>query len=210
VIGAFAAFPDKAAPVPGIRRMVEYGTAIVVSADGDLIVPAHVTDECQSITLPGLGHAERIAVDKASDLALIRVYGARNLVAVTLAADGSRLSDVTLVGVADPLTQGGAAEVTSTQAHRTAQGVDPAPKLGFSGAAAADAHGALAGMVDLNPPVVAGGGAPSQGSMLVPVETIRTFLKAQDIPGVPGMALASATDQAPITQSVVRVACVRK
>jgi len=212
VIGAFSGFPDHASPVPGIRRMVEYGTAIVVSGDGDLIAPAHVTDDCQSITLPGLGHAERIAVDKTTDLALIHVYGARNLVAAVFAADGGRGVDLTLVGVADPLTQAGAAEVTSTAAHRTAQGLDPAPKLGFSGAAAADSRGALAGMVDLNPPVVAGGGAPSQGATVVPVETIRVFLNGQAILKAQGMALGAVSDQAPapMEQSVVRIACVRK
>ena len=64
VVGAFTAFPDpNASPAPGIRRMVEYGTAIAVSGDGDLITTAHVTDDCQAITLPGLGHAERVATE---------------------------------------------------------------------------------------------------------------------------------------------------
>jgi hypothetical protein len=205
VVGTYIGFPDHASPVPGIRRIVEYGTAIVVSSDGDLIAPAHITDDCQAITLPGLGHAERLAVDKANDLALIHVYGLRNLVPAALAGEGatSNGADFKLVGVADPLAQAGGVEVTSAVSHRTAQGIEPAPKPGFSGAAAADARGALAGMVDLKPSAVAGGGAPS--AMLVPAEAIRAFLQGRGI-----TPAAAAPDHDPIEQSVVRVACVRK
>ena len=206
IVGTYSGFPDPhASPVPGVRRMVEYGTAIVVSSNGDLIAPAHLTDDCQAITLPGLGHAERLAADQANDLALIHVYGVRNLVPAALAGDGANANgtDFKLVGVADPLAQGGEAQVTSAVSHRTAQGIDPAPKPGFSGAAAADARGALAGMVDLKPSVVAGGGAP--GATLVPVATIRAFLQGRGI-----TPAAAAPDHAPIEQSVVRVVCVRK
>jgi len=203
VVGAFTAFPDpNASQAPGIRRMVEYGTAIVVSGDGDLIATAHVTDDCQAITVSGLGHAERVATDKANDLALIHVYGAHNLVPAALAGDGNG-TDFKLIGVADPLAQAGAAEVTSAVCRRTGQGFEPAPKPGFSGAAVADARGAVAGMVDFKPSAVAGGGA--QGATLVPVETIRAFLQARGI-----TPAAAASDHAPIELSVVRVACVRK
>ena len=92
----------------------------------------------------------------------------------------------------------------SVPARVTAQGIEPAPKLGFSGAAAVDARGRLAGMVDLRPAVVAGsGGAAAQGATLVPVETIRAFLQAQHI--APAVAAGAA-----INQSVLRVICVRK
>jgi hypothetical protein len=203
VVGSYAAFPDpNASPVPGIRRMVEYGTAIVVSSGGDLIAPAHITDDCEAITLPGLGHAERVATDKANDLALLHVYGARELIPAALAGDGNG-TDFKLVGVADPLAQAGAAQVSSAVCRRTAQGIEPAPKPGFAGAAVADPRGALAGMVDLKPSVVAGSGA--QSATLVPVEAIRAFLQARGI--APG---AVASDHVPIELSIVRVVCVRK
>src|SRR5580704_6499406 len=80
----FQGFPDPtAAPPPGLRRSVEYGTAIVVSGQGHLITPAQIADGCQAIAIPGFGHAERIAVDKANDIALLRVYGAQDLLPVT-------------------------------------------------------------------------------------------------------------------------------
>jgi hypothetical protein len=198
----YQGFPDpSAAPPPGLRRSVEYGTAIVVSSRGDMIAPVQVVDGCQSITIVDFGHAERIAEDKANDLALLRVYGAQDLLPVALAGDGAAGDDLTLVGIADPLAQAGGGAVTRAPAHRNAQGLDPAPKLGFSGAAAIDAQGRFAGMVDLQSTAVAGAGAVSQAT-LIPAETLRVFLQAQNI--------APASGRTPIDQSVVRVICVRK
>jgi hypothetical protein len=202
---AFIGFPDpSAAPPPGLRRRVEYGSAIVVGSDGELITPARNVDECQTITVPPFGHAERIAEDKTGGLALIRLYGARNLVAAPLADASPPSADITLVGVADPLAQAGEAIATVVPAHLTGQALEPAPRLGFSGAAAVDARGRLAGLVDLRPSVLAGsGGTATAGAALIPVETIRAFLQVQRIAPVP------AADGA-INQSVLRVICVRK
>jgi hypothetical protein len=204
IANAFVGFPDpNAAPPPGLRRRVEYGSAIVVGSDGDLITPARNVDECQTITVPPFGHAERIADDKTGGLALIRLYGARNLVAATLADASVPDADVTLVGVADPLAQSGEGTATAIPAHLTGQAVEPAPKLGFSGAAAVDARGRLAGLVDLRSSVMAGTGAAAAGATLVPVETIRAFLQVQHIAPAPAAGGA-------INQSVLRVICVRK
>jgi hypothetical protein len=197
----YQGFPDpNAAAPPGLRRGVEYGTAIVVSGQGHLITSAQIADGCQAIAIPGFGHAERIAADKANDIALLRVYGAQDLSPVTLAGDSSG-DDLTLVGIADPLAQAGGGLVTRAAARRNAQGLDPAPKLGFSGAAAVDAQGRFAGMVDLSSTAVAGAAAVSQAT-LIPVETLRAFLQAQNI--------ALTTGRNAIDQSVVRVICVRK
>jgi hypothetical protein len=198
----YQGFPDPAAaPPPGLRRSVEYGTAIVVSGRGDVIAPAQVVDGCQSITITGFGHAERIAEDKANDIALLRVYGAQDLVPAALGGDSGAGDELTLVGIADPLAQAGGGAVTRASAHRSTQGLDPAPKLGFSGAAAVDAQGRFAGMVDLSSTAVAGAGAVSQVA-LIPIETLRAFLQAQNVALTAGR---NATDQ-----SVVRVICVRK
>jgi hypothetical protein len=199
---SYQGFPDpSAAPPPGLRRGVEYGTAIVVSGQGHLITSAQIADGCQAITIPGFGHAERIAADKANDVALLRVYGAQDLLPVALAGDSGAGDDLTLVGVADPLAQAGGGAVTRAPAHRSAQGLDPAPKLGFSGAAVVDAQGRFAGMVDLQSTAVAGAGAVSRAT-LIPVDTLRVFLQAQNI------ALSNGHNA--IDQSVVRVICVRK
>ena len=199
---SYQGFPDpNAAPPPGLRRSVEYGTAIVVSGQGHLITSAQITDGCQAIAILGFGHAERIAVDKANEIALLRVYGAQNLLPAALAGDSAVGDDLTLVGVADPLAQAGGGTVTRTSAHRNTQGLDPAPKLGFSGAAAIDAQGRFAGMVDLSSTAVAGAGVVGQAT-LISTETLRVFLQAQNI--------APVSSHTPIDQSVVRVICVRK
>ena len=198
----YQGFPDpNAASPPGLRRSVEYGTAIVVSGQGHLIASAQIADGCQAITIPGFGHAERIAADKASDVALLRVFGAQDLLPAALGGDTGAGDDLTLVGVADPLAQAGGGAVIRAAAHRSTQGLDPAPKLGFSGAAAIDAQGRFAGMVDLSSTAVAGAGAVSQAT-LIPVETLRAFLQTQNI--------ALTTGRGAIDQSVVRVICVRK
>jgi peptidoglycan hydrolase-like protein with peptidoglycan-binding domain len=207
--GAFQGFPDaRAAPPPGTRRSVEYATAIVASAAGDLIAPGRATEACRSLVVPGLGHAERIAADETNDLALLRLYGARNLVPVALGGDSGKGDVLTLVGVADPLAQAGAAAVTSVAARRSGQGVEPVPRLGFAGAAAVDAQGRFAGMVDLRSPATAGGGSVLPLATLVPADALRGFLATQGIK--PETAAAPATDHAAIEKSVVRVICVRK
>ena len=200
---AFQGFPDqRTGPPPGIRQSVEYGTGIVVSSRGHLIALGRITDQCQAITVPGFGHADRIAEDKTNDLALLRLYGARNLAPAPLAGESSKADALTLFGIAGPLAQAGDGTVTSTPAHLTAQGVEPAPILGFSGAAAVDAQGRFAGVVALKSPVVAGAGAMSRLATLVPADAVRAFLGAQGI--------ALATGHAAMDQSVVRIICVRK
>ena len=199
---AFQGFPDRTAALPpGVKRSVEYGTAVVVSARGELLTAAHNVDDCQSITVAGLGHAERIAVDKSGGVALIRLYGAQHLPPAALGGDSATGDDLTLVGVADPLAQAGGSAVARASARRSAQSLTPAPQPGFAGAAAVDGQGRIAGMVDMQAAVVAGPGAPAQ-AMLVPAETLRAFLQAQNI--------APAMGNAAIDQSVMRAICVRK
>src|SRR5262249_56105789 len=98
----------------------------------------------------GCGNAWRVAADKASGLALLQVFAARDLTPAAL-ADGGRGSDVTLVGIADPQTQDGGSAVSSLKARvlaasGAAQQIEPAPALGFAGAAALDGDASVAGM----------------------------------------------------------------
>jgi hypothetical protein len=202
VSDTFQGFPDpNAGPLPGRKRGVEYGTAVVVSSRGHLIVPREIADECQAITVPGFGHADRVAEDKANDIALLRLYGARNLTPAPLGGETGKGGDVTLVGIADPLAQASGSAVSNAAAHLTTQGVEPAPKPGFSGAAAINAQGRFAGMVVLKSPVVAGIAATNPQAALVPADAVRAFLQAQ------GITLAES--HSAMDQSVVRVICVR-
>jgi trypsin-like peptidase/putative peptidoglycan binding protein len=199
---SFAGFPDPtAAPPAGQERAVEYGTAIVADKSGALITARRATADCQAITVPGFGHAVRIAADEADDLALIRLFGARDLVPAALAGD-SQGDDLVLVGVADPAAQGGGAAVSRTAAHLNGQGIEPAPKPGFSGAAAVDPQGRFVGMVVLKSQSAAGNIPATQSASLVPAAAVRAFLAAH------GITPASGRDA--IDRSILRVICVRK
>jgi hypothetical protein len=195
----FDGFPGPdAAPVPNRKRAVEYGSAIVVSASGDLLTLKSITEQCQSITVPRYGHADRVAEDETDDLALLRLYGARGLDPAALAGKDDGGDRLTLFGVAAPPAGDGAVHAIAAQS--TGQGVGPAPPPGFSGAAAVDSDGVFIGIVDLKPAVVAGSGAAPQ-VVLVPAAAVRSFLDAH------GMTAANAPQ--PMDRSVVQMICVR-
>ncbi len=204
---AFAPFggdsAQTAAPPP--RRKVEYATGIVVGADGAILTDRAAVEACDFVVVAGLGPAERVRDDAAHDLALLRVYGAGDLTPASFAATPPR-NDVTVTGIADPQNQAGGAAVSTMASHLASLGgdvkLDPAPGLGFSGAAVTDADGRLAGLALVRAPVVAGpAGAPTQAS-LVSAEVVRGFLA--------GAKVAAAKDGALAKASVVRVICVRK
>ena len=73
------------------------------------------------ITIPGLGHAERLADDKDSALTLLRVYGANGLAPIRWSGAAPGGDAFTLLGIADPQTQGGGSAVTATPAKLRAE-----------------------------------------------------------------------------------------
>ena len=206
---AFTPFPSGAGPV--MRKTVDYGTGIVVSDDGAILVDREIADGCMAITIGGLGNADVAADDRDHGLVLLRVYGARGLKPLAL-ADGAAKASVDLFGVADPQSQGGAAAVSSVKAQVTSVGasgdlaLSPPPGFGFSGAAALDENGKFAGVALLKPVVVAtastANAAPAAQGVLVTVDTVREFLKAN------GVAANGTSSDA--KAAVVRVICVRK
>ena len=209
---AFTPFPGvsgvaaMAGPIP--KRKVEYGTGIVVSTAGHILTDREVTEGCNVIVVSGYGDADREAEDKSTGLALLRIYGAPDLVAATFSGDAAKGPDLTLLGIADPQSQGGGGAISARAAKARGETVDPAPQPGFSGAAALDGQGRLVGMVELKTSVVANVGAASAQpqATLVSAPTIRAFLAAQKLApataGRPGVDAAKA--------SLVRVICVRK
>ena len=207
---AFNAFPAAvqiAGPPP--RKTVEYGTGVVVSDDGAILADRQITDGCLTVAIAGFGNADRVAEDKAHDLVLLRIYGARGLKPLSL-ANAATKTTLDLTGIADPQNQGGGAAVTGVKASVVQLGggsdiaLTPAPALGFSGAAALDGDGRFAGVSLLKPVQVAGStdGVPAAQAVLVTADTVRGFLKTNGV----NAAGASADAKA----SVVRVICVRK
>jgi peptidoglycan hydrolase-like protein with peptidoglycan-binding domain len=189
------------------RRMVEYGTGVFVSSVGHVLTDRRLIDGCNVIALPGLGNAERVATDAGGELALLRLYGARNLTPIGMLGGAPGGTSVTLVGIADPQTQGGGAAISAVSAKLGATETSPLetpPAPGFSGAAALDAQGRFAGMAVVKAPLVAGpGGAPR--AAIVPAERIRNFLEVNYIAPSSGTAGVEAAKL-----SVTRVICVRK
>ncbi len=207
VIAMSSAFAPFADPGQQPRRLVEYSTGVVVGSAGELIADRDASDGCQTITVTGLGSAERLHEDKASGLALLQVYGVRGLKPVALAQATPDQGAVTLLGIADPQAQGGGSAVSSVAARLAQTGgtrtIDPAPGVGFAGAAILDAKHQLVGLVALKPSVVAGAAPPRPQAEAIPVETIRAYLQAQHV------ATAEQPGDDP-KASVMRVICVRK
>jgi len=207
---AFNAFP-AGAQGPAPRKTVEYSTGIVVTENGAIVADREATDGCQAVAVQGFGNVDRIAEDRDRGLALLRTYGARGLKPLAL-ADGAAKASVEVVGIADPQNQGGGAAVTSVKAQVTQVGtggdlaLSPAPGLGFSGAPALDDSGKFAGVALLKPVVVAAAtatnAAPASQSVLVASDTVREFLKANEV-----TANGTSSDA---KAAVVRVICVRK
>jgi hypothetical protein len=210
---AFAPFPNAAIAAPPPRRKVEYGTGIVIDDAGGVLTTRELLEGCQVITLAALGPADRVAEDRAANLALLRVYGARGLAPAAL-GDIAKDGEVTLAGVADPQAQGGGSAVSTSKARIGApqsevRSVEPSPPLGFQGAGAfsgppSSNAAKLMGLIALKETVVASTAAPAVAqATLIPAETIGKFLEAQRIVPV-------ATSSAEVQTSVVRVICVRK
>jgi len=201
---AFAPFPSGRPVLPPPRRKVEYASGVSVG-QGVIVTSREALEGCHVVTIAGIGGADRVADDKASRLALLRVHGA-NLNAVALAGAAPK-GDVTLLGIAEPQAQGGGAAVSPAKARVSdALALDPAPALGFDGAAALDAEGRLAGIAVLDMPLVAGTApGPSATAALMPVEAIRALLAEQKI-----VADGAAAGTEAAKGSIVRVICVRK
>ena len=181
---AFAPFPGVAGTAqigPPPKRKVEYGTGIIVSAAGHILTDRQVTDGCNIIVVSGYGDADRQAEDKSTDLALLRVYGAPDLVPAVIADDAPKGPDLTLVGIADPQGQGGGSAVSTVAVKLKGDAVEPAPQLGFSGGAVLDGQGRVVGMVELKTPVVASVGTTSAQpqAAVVPAPALRAFLEAK-------------------------------
>ncbi|HVV62895.1 MAG TPA: serine protease [Pseudolabrys sp.] len=202
---AFTPFPEHTAPFASLANTVDYGTGVVVSAHGHIVTAAGLVDGCQVLLASGLGNAERIATDKTKGLALLRVYGRRDLHPVALAAD-PEAGDARLIGIPDPREQNGRAALTEVKARLTpTPGIElrqSAPMAGLSGGAAVDARGRFAGIAETRSIVVASTEPALAPLRLVSASAIRAFLAAQ---GVTPAAQGSDPKDA-----VVRIICVRK
>jgi len=197
VANSFVGFPTVAAP-SAKQGTVEYGTAVVADGSGDLITSAAVTEGCTAIAVPGFGYAARLDADPALKVALLRLYGAHDLVPAGLAEEPlAESADLVLFGVADPRVQNGGAAVTKAPARLAHTLITPVPQSGFAGAAAVDAQGRFAGLVDVEPAA----GSEPPAAVLVGAGSVHGFLAAH---GIAASAARGTTER-----SVLRVICLR-
>ena len=210
----FAASAQASGPPP--RKTVEYASGIVVSDDGAIVTDRQAVEGCMAIVVAGHGHADKAAEDKATELALLRVYGARGLTPLPLGtATAGPVRE--LLGIADPQNQGGGSAVSSVKAVAAPAGSNgeialvPAPGLGFAGAAALDGDGGFAGLVQLRPQVVAGPANPAMvQATLAPADTVRAFVKAHGGSNATAAPKPASLKTADAKAAMVRVICVRK
>lgn len=208
IAASYLPFGDPA--TASTSRRVEYGSGIVVTEEGHVVTERQLTENCQGIIVAGFGRADRVAEDAASDLALVRVNGARRWKPVPFSADPPKSTALTLIGISEPEAQAGARNVTMISAKlKGIDGsrvlIDAQPSRGFVGGAALDGEGRLAGMIDIAPSAVAGPAAAAGQASFVPTATIRKFLDGAGVAPSAGRGdLAAAKD------AVVRVICVRK
>jgi hypothetical protein len=187
------------------RRKVEYGTGIVVTAAGHILTGRRLTEGCNIIAIAGLGNAARIAEDQASNLELLRVYGAPDLVPAALVHEGAKGPALTLVGISDPHDQGGGRVASAAAARLDGNLILPAPPAGFDGAAAIDTQGRLVGLVALKDGAVSAGAASPKQAVVISVKALRNFLDSQNVTPATGRVGLDAAKAA-----LVRVICVRK
>jgi Trypsin-like peptidase domain len=206
MVSAFSPFPERSALFADMAKSVEYGNGLIVSARGHIITDRKLATGCQVIVAAGLGDADRIAEDKDSGLALLRVYGPRKLSPLALASDSYKKGDVILVGIPDPKAQSSAKTLTQIKA-RLAEGNaielrQPVPMAGFSGAAALDAQGQFLGMMEMRNFVLASTEPAAPPVRLITAAVIRDFLAAHDV--------GTGSHGGDAKESVVRIICVRK
>lgn len=203
---AFSPFPERPAPFASLAKKVEYGTGLIVSAEGYIVTARKVTQGCEVLVADGVGNAERVAEDEGNGLALLRVYGARKLPALSLARETASLGEIKLVGIPDPKEQNGARTLTEIKA-KLADGAaialkQSAPMAGFAGAAALDAKGQFVGIMETRNFALASAEPTLPPVRLIGTATIRDFLDRQHVP------LAATGGDA--RAAAVRIICVRK
>ncbi len=200
---SFSPFPDSNAPIASLAKPVDYGTGLIVSSDGHILTDRRIAENCNVIAVEGLGNAERVAVDRATALTLLRVYGKRDLAVAPLSGNAS--GDFTLVGIHDPHIQGGGkkraevkAQLGDGNAIRLRESV---PLGGFSGAAALDDKGRVLGIMETRNAQLASSDNSLPPVRLVPAAAIRDFLARHNV--------AAAADGGDARAAIVRVICVR-
>jgi S1-C subfamily serine protease len=147
--------PEEAPPPDdGQPRVIATGSGVFVDGKGDLITNAHVVEGCRAVGSEGLGAAEIVAVDRASDLALLRFKGRSGAYArlrenvrlgEPVTAAGYPLQDI--LGNGLNITTGNISALAGIGGDRRQLQISAPVQPGNSGGALLDANGRLVGVV---------------------------------------------------------------
>jgi S1-C subfamily serine protease len=145
----------RAPPKDGDMRIVSTGSGVFIDDKGTLITNAHVVDGCKAVGSEALGPGELLAVDAASDLALLR-FRDRTGPYARLRESGVKLGEpVTAAGyplqniLANGLnvTVGNVSALAGIGGDRRMLQISAPVQPGNSGGALLDANGRLVGVV---------------------------------------------------------------
>lgn len=204
---AFSPFPQALAPFAALTKKVEYGTGLIVSADGYIMTARKVAQDCQVIVADGFGNAERVSEDKARGLALLRVYGVGKLPVLPLPRAALQAGDITLIGIPDPKEQNGAKKLKEIKARlgrdMAIELRQPVPTAGLPGAAALDAQGRFLGVMEMSNFGLANADPGVPPLRLLPAATIRDFLADHHV-------IAADRASGDARAAAIRIICVRK
>jgi S1-C subfamily serine protease len=143
-------------PNDGPPKLYASGSGVFIDGRGDLITNAHVVRGCRVMRSPNLGQAQVVAVDQASDLALLRLpraggpYARLRETGIRLGepvtAAGYPLQDVLANGL--NITRGDVSALAGPGGDRRMLQISAPVQPGNSGGALLDGAGRLIGVVD--------------------------------------------------------------
>ncbi len=195
---------ETAGPSPEARARLDpdiigNGSGAVVDLEGHVITNAHVVQPCGRLTSPGLGQAEVVAVDKASDLALLRFTrkpagaiafrSGRLRLGETVIAAGFPLNDMLQNGLT--VTVGNLSALSGMEGDRRMIQFSAPTTFGNSGGPLMDSSGRLVGLVESGIKAKLG----QNLNYAVAVSTIQSFLDENGVTYGVGQEAAQSSDQ---------------
>ncbi|MET0275200.1 MAG: serine protease [Phenylobacterium sp.] len=213
---------EVASPAPSSRdqggepRVVATGSGVFVDSRGSLITNAHVIEGCSAVGSRILGAGKVLAVDEASDLALLRFERPAGAPFARLRESGVRLGEP-VVAAGFPLqnvlsnglniTTGNVSALAGVQGDRRMIQITAPVQPGNSGGALLDANGRLIGIVvarltDKAAP------APQNINFAVAPFVVGAFLRENDVVIAPASAAPVGDVAAAARQFTAYLECV--
>jgi S1-C subfamily serine protease len=185
-----AAAPRTAAAEPEGPTMIGSGSGVFINAQGQLLTNAHVIDECRAVGNATIGLGKVIAVDAASDLAVLQFArtprGFASMRSDTLRlGEGVIAAGYPLSGLLDNglnVTSGNVSALSGIRGDRRFVQVTTPVQPGNSGGPLLDASGRMVGVISggLKDEAVGEGHAQNVNYAVAPF-VVQAFLQEHDV-----------------------------